>query len=103
MACPTDEDTQVYDTGTATAPATGGAGMLTVTVTMEAGIITRVVISGPDSSSYGGPVISTAEERVIDNQDFDHIDVVSQATYTRNAIKKAGEAAVAKIKKGDFD
>jgi uncharacterized protein with FMN-binding domain len=102
MACPADETTE-YDTGTATATAAGAMGILTVTVTMDAGVIIDVVITGSDSTSYGEPVIATAKDRIIANQDFDHIDVVSGATLTRTAIKKAGDEAVAKIRRGEFD
>lgn len=105
FACPAEEDTPAreYDTGTASATVTGGDGPLTVTITMLAGQITDVRITGQDYYSYGRPAIETAKDRILAHQDFDHLDVISGATITPKAIAQAGKQAIAKIKRGEFD
>jgi major membrane immunogen (membrane-anchored lipoprotein) len=104
--CPkdTEEGTKVYDTGTATGQSIGGTDQpLFVKVTMNAGVITAVVITGEDHNSYGKPVMDAAPTKILEYQDFDHIDAVTGATITRAAIREAGKKAVEKIKKGQFD
>jgi uncharacterized protein with FMN-binding domain len=108
MACPADETTE-YDTGTATATVASINGPISVIVTMEAGRITRVIVTGSDH--VGSEIIEKAEDQILDSQDFDHIDKAlttpvdgySSATVTRDNIKKAGDEAVAKIRRGEFD
>jgi uncharacterized protein with FMN-binding domain len=109
-ACPAENETTDYDTGTATATATSiNNGPISVTVTMKDGVITNVLISGVDH--VGAEIIEKAPAQILASGDFDHIekklttpvDGISSATVTRDAIKKAGEAAVAKIRNGEFD
>jgi uncharacterized protein with FMN-binding domain len=109
MACPAENKTTDYDTGTATATVTSINGPLSVTVTMNAGTITDVEISGNDH--VGAEVIAKARDQILASGNFDNInkqlttpvDGYSSATVTRDNIKKAGEQALAKIRSGEFD
>jgi hypothetical protein len=108
MACSAENGATNY-TGTATATASSINGLISVTVTMEDGVITDVVVSGSDH--VGAEVIEKAHDQILASGDFNNInkelttpvDGYSSATVTRDNIKKAGEAAVAKIKSGEFD
>jgi hypothetical protein len=109
MACSTGDDTTKTYTGTATATENSINGPLSVTVTMVDGVITNVVISGSDH--VGAEIMEKAPDQILANGNFNNIDKnltvavdgYTSATFTRDAIKKAGEAAVAKIKRGEFD
>jgi major membrane immunogen (membrane-anchored lipoprotein) len=110
-ACPTDDEgTKASGTATATASGFGsleGGDPISVTVTMLEGVITAVVVSGKDETvGYGASIISVAAAKIIEkNSIAAGVDAVSgpSAPTTRKAIKKAGEEAVAKIKRGEFD
>jgi uncharacterized protein with FMN-binding domain len=109
IACPAENGTTDYNTGTATATASSINGLISVTVTMKDGVVTDVVISGSDH--VGAEVLEKARGQILASGDFAHInkelttpvDGYSSATVTRDNIKKAGEEAVAKIRRGEFD
>ncbi|MDR3122391.1 MAG: FMN-binding protein [Treponema sp.] len=83
---------------------------VTLVVDMDTDLITDVRFVHEETMGYGASVIlgagarPSARDLIIEHQDFDHlVDVVAQATLTRQGIKEAGEKALAKIKAGDFD
>jgi uncharacterized protein with FMN-binding domain len=78
---------------------------ITVTVTLDEGYITDVVISGPDESgAYGQVIIQKAPAVIKAKNTFDvnirDVDAVSIATSTLKGIKDAGNGAIDKIKAG---
>jgi hypothetical protein len=81
---------------------------ITVTVTLDEGYITDVVINGPDESNdYGQVIIQKAPTVIKAKNTFDvnirDVDAVSIATSTLKGIKEAGKGAIDKIKAGEFD
>lgn len=78
-----------YKAGTYTATAQGYGGEIKVTVTVDANNITNVTIDGPDETpEVGGAAIKTLPE-TIKKANSDKFDVVSGATVTSDAVKKA--------------
>jgi major membrane immunogen (membrane-anchored lipoprotein) len=106
-SCPTgDDDDNGYDTGTATGSSKGYVSDVIVTITMEGGTITDAVISGNESPGYGAPLILQAPAIIKQKNSVDlvnGVDVSTAATTTLKAIKAAGNEAINKIKKGEFD
>jgi uncharacterized protein with FMN-binding domain len=100
--CPAGLDLDVHEpwgnkTGTETRSAQGFGGSVSVTLTMDSGIITDVKISGPNESvGYGLSAIEQAPELIKEKNSFE-IDTLSGATLTTNAIKDAGKAALEAI------
>ena len=85
-------------TGTATASSVEGFGgpsrPVVVTVTMENGIITDVVASGPgETGSLGGVALMRVSRSIIRFNSTD-VDAISQATLTSDAVKEAAQAAI---------
>lgn len=81
---------------------------ITVTVTLDEGYITGVVINGPDESKdYGQVIIQKAPLVIKAKNTFDvtirDIDAVSTATSTLKGITEGGNRAIDKIKAGEFD
>lgn len=85
------EGSSVKD-GTYTASATGFQdGEVTVTITVEGGKITEAVVdSSSQSKGYGADAAEGLAEEIVEAQSGD-IDVVSGATYTRDAVSEAVE------------
>ncbi|MDR0719100.1 MAG: FMN-binding protein, partial [Treponema sp.] len=74
---------------------------ITVTVTMEAGWITEVVIDGPDETpSLGAVLIGIVQPKIIELNTFElenHVDAIAGASETFEGIKEAGLAAIDQI------
>jgi succinate dehydrogenase/fumarate reductase flavoprotein subunit len=84
--------------GIATASAHGYAGTVTVTIIIDAGYITTVVITGPgESPDIGAKAIEAAPAIIKSKNSFD-IDTISGASFTCSAIISAGQVAINKIK-----
>lgn len=76
--------------GEYTASAEGfGGGEVTVTITVEGGVITNTVVdASSQSEDYGQAAADTLAQEVTDGQTYD-IDVASGATMTRDAVSEA--------------
>jgi fumarate reductase flavoprotein subunit len=112
MGCPTEEESANNATGTATGSAQGYGDRVYVTITLENGVITNAIISGPkETVGYGDTFIQNAGALIVEKNSVDAgVDAVvsatpsgGRATVTPIAIKRAGAEAIAKIKRGEFD
>jgi uncharacterized protein with FMN-binding domain len=83
--------------GEAIASYYGYGDLVFVTITMENGFITKAEISGEhETDGIGQVVISKAPDIIIKRNSPD-IDVMTNATYTSNAVIEAARAAIQKI------
>lgn len=88
-------------TDTYSASAMGFGGNVTVTITVSEGVITSVVINGPDETAgLGSRVIEEMPTQIIAAQSAD-IDGISGATETSNAVKDALRSCLAQAKGGN--
>lgn len=88
-------------TDTYSASAMGFGGNVTVTITVSEGVITSVVINGPDETAgLGSRVIEEMPTQIIAAQSAD-IDGISGATETSNAVKNALRSCLAQAKGGN--
>lgn len=79
---------------TYSATATGYGGDVTVTITVSDGKITKAEISGDgETENVGQAAFETLANSIVENNTYD-IDVVSEATVTSTAVKKATEDAM---------
>ena len=79
---------------TYSATATGYGGDVTVTITVADGKITKAEISGDgETKEVGQAAFDTLASSIVENNTYD-IDVVSQATVTSTAVKKATKDAM---------
>ena len=85
-----------YQPGTYEAKEKGYGGYITVTVTIdEEGKIAEVKANGPDETpTVGGYALTDLPVQFVEKQSTD-IDAYAGATFTRNALVKAVEAALA--------
>ena len=87
-------DLSAVEDGTYEGTATG-MGEVSVKLTIEGGKITAVEVVGEgETEGLGSPVIEAAKEEIVANQG--HIEVVSGATVTSDAVNAAIDAALAK-------
>jgi fumarate reductase flavoprotein subunit len=101
--CPSESPGPEYNTGTATAKVPGYTGnLITVTITLTERVITSARVTGADSTDRGQIVINRAGAEMIQKNTVE-IDTLTGSTVTSNAIREAGRAALAKIKRGEFD
>lgn len=83
--------------GTATATVPGFGGDVTVTITMEEGIIVDCVIVGDNETpERGGRAIEQLQPAIVEAGSLD-VDAVSGATVTSDAVFSAGTMAVKEI------
>lgn len=76
-------------TGTYTGTGSGFGGDITVTLTLEDGVITECSIDGPDETeTVGGAALEELAEQVI-AANGSEIDGVSGATYTSDGVSEA--------------
>jgi uncharacterized protein with FMN-binding domain len=101
-----DESSYVWDPATSTFTGTvessetyyAPSGKLGVTVTLADGHITDISGTGPNmSSTYGPLAVNGLKSKIITAQSFDIADVVSGATGSCEALKKAGKDALKKV------
>jgi uncharacterized protein with FMN-binding domain len=86
--------------GTAKSTENGYLSDIEVTLTVKDGYITEVSINGPgDAASIGSEIIKRAPDmiRKANSFDIDALASVSPAVFTKEAIRKAGNKALAKI------
>lgn len=87
-------DLSAVEDGTYEGTATG-MGEVSVKLTIEGGKITAAEVVGEgETEGLGSPVIEAAKEEIVANQG--HIEVVSGATVTSDAVNAAIDAALAK-------
>lgn len=87
-------DLSAVEDGTYEGTATG-MGEVSVKLTIEGGKITAAEVVGEgETEGLGTPVIEAAVEEIVANQG--HIEVVSGATVTSDAVNAAIDAALAK-------
>lgn len=87
-------DLSAVEDGTYEGTATG-MGEVIVKLTIEGGKITAAEVVGEgETEGLGSPVIEAAKEEIVANQG--HIEVVSGATVTSDAVNAAIDAALAK-------
>ena len=87
-------DLSAVEDGTYEGTATG-MGEVSVKLTIEGGKITAAEVVGEgETEGLGSPVIEAAKEQIVANQG--HIEVVSGATVTSDAVNAAIDAALAK-------
>ena len=87
-------DLSAVEDGTYEGTATG-MGEVSVKLTIEGGKITAAEVVGEgETEGLGSPVIEAAKEEIVANQG--HIEVVSGATVTSDAVNTAIDAALAK-------
>jgi fumarate reductase flavoprotein subunit len=84
-------------TGTASATAAGFGGDITVTITMVAGYITEVQVTGDDETPNVGSVAVAKAPDSIKKNNSSAVDVISGATFTSDGIKTAAQEAINKI------
>ena len=96
-ACATTGGAASGASGTATAAAQGFGGNVTVTVTLENGVITEVTASGPGETPGIGSEAITRLHDAIKAANSADVDGVSGASFTSNAIKTAATEAIAQI------
>jgi len=103
IACPSTPATTTSDSavsGTATGTAPGHNGDVSVTVTMENGNITAVVLDvSMETPAMAGQVASRAPDEMIRFNSVD-IDNIAGATVTTSAVREAAMSAVAQIRAG---
>ena len=76
-------------TGTYTGTGSGFGGDITVTLTLEDGVITECSIDGPDETeTVGGAALDELAEQVV-AANGSEIDGVSGATYTSDGVSEA--------------
>jgi fumarate reductase flavoprotein subunit len=84
-------------TGHDSGSANGYDGLVTVEITMDKGWIIDVKVDGPrESAGIGASAVQQAPAVIKEKNSVD-IDTLSGATFTTNAIKKAGQEAIDKI------
>ena len=82
--------------GTFTATARGFGGDVTVTITLQDGVLVGVEALGPDETEgVGGAALPEYVQRTLDKQSAD-IDVVTGATYTLKGYQEAVNDALSK-------
>ena len=87
-------DLSAVEDGTYEGTATG-MGEVSVKLTIEGGKITAAEVVGEgETEGLGSPVIEAAKQEIVANQG--HIEVVSGATVTSDAVNAAIDAALAK-------
>jgi fumarate reductase flavoprotein subunit len=85
--------------GTATAVAQGFGGEVTVTVTLENGVITEVTAEGPgETPGIGSEAIAQLPNAIKAANSAD-VDGISGATFSSNAVITAAKDAIAQIGK----
>ena len=83
--------------GTASGAAAGFGGDITVTITMEGGVITQAVVEGPgETAGIGSRAVASAPDSIVALNSWD-IDTVAGATVSTMAIRQAAKQAVEKI------
>jgi fumarate reductase flavoprotein subunit len=83
--------------GTATGTALGFGGPVTVTITMENGVITEVIADGPaETPGIGSEALAQLPGR-IKAQGSAAVDGVAGASFSSQAVKDAAQAAIDQI------
>jgi len=98
-ACKRSGRKGLYTPGTYSATATG-IGQITVTMTFTENRITNVVVDTSNETEGIGKELGADFAKKLIKAQSSEIDVVSGATVTSNAIKKAAEACIAQAKGG---
>ena len=88
-------------TGNATGTAMGFGGNLTVTITMDSGFITDVVIDARNETQAISGVAVTRATTFIKENNSAQFDAISGATITSTAIRQAAQAAIDSIVAGN--
>ena len=101
-ACKRSGRKGLYTPGTYSATATG-IGQITVTMTFTENRITNVVVDTSNETEGIGKELGADFAKKLIKAQSSEIDVVSGATVTSNAIKKAAEACIAQAKGGTVD
>ena len=90
-----EEPSESYASGTFTASSQGFGGEVTVTLTIEDGVLTAVdVVGDKETNGIGSRAVELMPESML-AQNSVEVDGVSGATFTSNAIKTAAAAALA--------
>jgi fumarate reductase flavoprotein subunit len=83
--------------GTATGTAQGFGGEVTVTITMENGVITEVSALGPNETpGIGSEAVAQLPDRIKAQGSAD-VDGITGASYSSQAVKEAAQAAIDQI------
>jgi fumarate reductase flavoprotein subunit len=84
-------------TGSATATAEGYTGDITVTLTMENGVITAVTADGPDETpGIGARAVMLLPAEIVKKGSPD-VDILSGATFSSEGVITAAKEAIEKI------
>ena len=86
--------------GTLTGSERGYAGTITVTLTLSNGEIRNAVVEHTETPSYGGVLINNAQGPnglIVNSNGFNYLtpQAISGSTITGNALRAAGESALA--------
>jgi hypothetical protein len=85
-------------TGTGSGREWGFHGWVDVELTLVDGILTEATVSGPDETpGVGAVVVASAGEAMIKINSVEIPDIVSAASITTNAVRKAGRLAIEEI------
>jgi len=83
--------------GTGTGTAQGFGGEIKVTITMDKGIITNVVVVGDAETPSIGSIAVTRAPGIIQRNNSADFDAISGSTITCMGISEAAQAAIDKI------